>query len=61
MKVHVIEGCISCGQCADDFPDLFRLNDAGLAESVGQVPPGREADARQAAEDCPVTVIVVEE
>ena len=34
----------------------------GFAEPVsGQVPQGREADARQAAEDCPVDVIVTGE
>ena len=62
MKVKVIEGCISCGLCTEEYPDLFTMNDDGLAVPVSdQVPAGKEADARQAAEDCPVTVIAVEE
>ena len=62
MKVTVIDGCISCGLCTEEYPDLFTMNDDGLAVPVSdQVPAGKEADARQAAEDCPVTVIAVEE
>lgn len=61
MKATVIDGCISCGLCTEEFPDLFHMNDEGVAESVGQIPAGKEAQARQAAEDCPVSVIVVDE
>lgn len=53
MKVTVKEGCISCGLCAEEYPDLFHLNGEGVAESVGQVPAGQEDQARQAAEACP--------
>ena len=42
MKVTVKEGCISCGLCAEEYPDLFHLNGEGVAESVGQVPAGQE-------------------
>lgn len=62
MKVTVIDGCISCGLCSEDYPDLFRLNEEGLAEPTDPaVPPGREEAVRQAAEDCPVGVIQPEE
>ena len=57
MKVTVVDGCISCGLCTEEFPDLFHMNDEGIAEAVGQVPPGKEHEATQAAEDCPVSVI----
>ena len=60
MKVMVKEGCISCGLCAEEYPDLFHLNGEGVAESVGQVPAGQEDQARQAAEACPVGVITIE-
>lgn len=60
MKVTVKEGCISCGLCAEEHPNLFHLNDEGIAEGVGQVPADQEAQARQAAEDCPVGVIRIE-
>lgn len=61
MKVTVIDGCISCGLCTEEYPDLFSMNEDGVAEAVGPVPPGREDDVRQAAEECPVGVIKVEE
>lgn len=62
MTVKVIEGCISCGLCTEEFPDLFSMNDEGIAQAISpQVPAGKEVDARQAAEDCPVSVIITEE
>ena len=62
MKVTVIDGCISCGLCTEEYPDLFQMDDEGIARPVReQVSPEREADARQAAEDCPVDVIITEE
>ena len=61
MNVKVIEGCIRCGLCTEEFPDLFVMNDEGIAQPVSpQVPAGKEGEARQAAEDCPVSVIIVE-
>jgi ferredoxin len=59
MTVTVIEGCISCGLCTEEYPDLFHLNDQGTAQGIGPVPPEKEAQARQAAEDCPVGVITL--
>ena len=53
MKVTVKEGCISCGLCAEEYPDLFHLNGEGVAESVGQVPAGQSAPARPAAAAAP--------
>ncbi|MGN0970204.1 MAG: ferredoxin [Evtepia sp.] len=62
MKVKVIDGCISCGLCTEEFPDLFQMNEEGIAQVVSsQVPAGLEDQARQAAEDCPVSVILTEE
>ena len=56
MKVTVTDGCISCGLCVESFPDLFHWNEEGTAEAVGQ-----EDQARQAVEDCPVSVIAAAE
>ena len=62
MKVTVIDGCISCGLCTEEYPDLFQMDDEGIARPVSeQVPAEREEDARQAAEDCPVDVIIIGE
>lgn len=53
-------GCISCGICEAICPKVFRLDDAGLAEVVRQPEADSETTAAQAAEDCPVAVILVE-
>ena len=61
MRVKVIEGCISCGLCTEEYPDLFQMDDEGIARpGLDTVPPEKEAQAVQAAEDCPVSVIVTE-
>ena len=59
MTVTVIAGCISCGLCTEEFPDLFVMNDEGIAHPVAhEVPAGKEEEARQAEADCPVSVII---
>ena len=46
----------------DEFPELFHLNDEGVAEAVpSTVASDQEEAARQAANDCPVGVIVISE
>ena len=59
MTVTVIAGCISCGLCTEEYPDLFVMSDEGIAHPVAhEVPAGKEKEAQQAAEDCPVSVII---
>ena len=61
MKVKVIEGCISCGLCTEEYPELFRMDDQGIARPVAEdIPAEMEDRAVRAAEDCPVDVIVTE-
>ncbi|MGN0425826.1 MAG: ferredoxin [Acetatifactor sp.] len=55
MKYHVNENCIGCGMCASICPEIFLLNDLGVAEAVGE-----ETDlnsAQVACESCPVAAI----
>ncbi len=48
--------CISCNLCADTVPEVFRMNDDGLAEVYD--PTGAPEDKIQEAIDaCPVTCI----
>ncbi len=55
------DGCISCGLCAETCPNVFRMADDGLAEVyVETVPTDAEADALEAQNCCPVSVITVE-
>ncbi len=56
------DGCIACGLCADTCPEVFRMAEDGLAEVyVDEVPEEQKDAAAEAAEDCPVNVISVEE
>ncbi|HHY52563.1 MAG TPA: ferredoxin [Clostridiales bacterium] len=53
-------GCIGCGLCAETCPEVFHMADDGLAEVIGEVTPENEDAAREAAENCPVSVISIE-
>ncbi len=55
------DGCIGCGLCADTCPSVFRMAEDGQAEVYADpVPEGDEATAREAADNCPVSVITIE-
>ena len=62
MKVTIErDGCISCGLCAATCPEVFRMAADGLAD-VFTSPSEETADkVTEAAENCPVSVIKVEE
>lgn len=57
MKVEIIDGCISCGACIEICPDVFGLNE--VAEVIGE-PDEHEELVHEAAEACPVSVIITE-
>ena len=53
-------GCIGCGLCVSTCPEVFRMDDDGLAEVYqSPVPPEAEDSAVEAQEGCPVSVIAV--
>ena len=55
------DGCIGCELCAEICPDVFRMDDEGLAEAyVNPIPEDAEESAQEAADNCPVSVITVE-
>ena len=62
-KVWIEEGCISCKLCQDIAPDVFLVEDDAdcivRPEAAAQFGPQQE-EIEQAAEDCPVEVILIE-
>lgn len=62
MKAFVERnGCIGCGLCTDTCPEVFRMDDEGLAEVyTSPIPTEAEAAAQEAEDGCPVSVIMIE-
>lgn len=57
----VNENCIGCGACTAICPEVFELNDDGIAENiVGEVNEDLKESASQAADACPVGAIINE-
>jgi len=62
MKANIDRsGCIGCGLCADTCPEVFRMAADGLAEVFGDITGEIEQSAKEAAENCPVNVITIED
>ncbi len=58
MKVTIEDGCIACGACESFCPEVFKVEDAAQADQSKVA--GNEDAVKEAAESCPVGVIVVE-
>jgi ferredoxin len=55
------ETCTGCGLCPETCPEVFELNDSGIAfAKVDTVPPDVEDTCREAADGCPVEAITIE-
>ena len=57
-KIPVVdqEECVGCGNCVETCPDVFCLNDDGVAEAHD--PNGAtEEDIQEAIDSCPVECI----
>jgi len=63
MKASVDKStCLGCGVCVDVCPDVFELDEEGMAKSkVDEVPAEAESACRDAAEQCPDSAIQIEE
>jgi ferredoxin len=54
-------GCIGCGMCAATCPEVFRMDEEGLAEVYGEVDATTEELCQEARDNCPVSVISIED
>ncbi len=60
MNITIIEGCIGCGLCTSICPNVFQMTDEGIAEVYATPDSADEITAKEAAESCPVSVIITE-
>ena len=55
------ELCIGCGVCESVCPEVFQMNDEGLAEAIeGKINQADMENAKQAQTECPVEAITIE-
>jgi len=60
-KADVNEDCIGCGVCADVCPEVFELQDDGLAHVIIDEVKDEWVDtAKEAEGQCPVSAITVD-
>ncbi len=53
--------CIGCGACQSIVPDVFEIEDDGLAAVKGEITDENKDDVVDASESCPTGAIKVEE
>lgn len=61
MRVAILPGCIGCGLCVNTCPHVFQFGPEETAQVAQSPRPQDEDPVRDAASQCPVGVIKVEE
>jgi ferredoxin len=62
MKVTVDEEtCIGCEVCVDTCPEVFEMADDKARAKANEVPKDVVESCREAAENCPVEAIQIED
>jgi ferredoxin len=59
MNVRIDDGCIACGACESICEAVFTVDDIAKVISAGIA--GNEDAVKEAADACPVSVIIIEE
>ena len=60
-RVWIEEGCISCGMSEGNCPEVFKVKDVGATVMEGVNYSGLEEKIKDAANACPVQVIMYDE
>ena len=60
-RIWIEEGCISCGLSQDNCPEVFKVKDDGSRVLEGVDYSGLEEKIKDAANACPVQVIMYDE
>ncbi|HWQ40583.1 MAG TPA: ferredoxin [Desulfosporosinus sp.] len=54
------DACIGCGNCPEFCPEVFKMDDDGIAVAyTNPVPSANESSAQEAADGCPTDAIHV--
>ena len=53
--------CTGCGLCCDTCPEVFEMDNDVARVIVDEVPHDAEERCRQAAQDCPVEAISIQD
>ncbi len=62
MRVTVDEDtCIGCGLCVEECPEVFEMNDDQVRVKADEVPEDVMESCKEAAENCPVEAIQMED
>jgi len=61
MTVRIEDTCTACGLCVDTCPKVFEMGSDTAEVIVDEVPEEYEDAVQQAADECPVEAIVIEE
>ena len=53
------DACIGCGLCAQVAPDVYEMQGDKAVTKMDEIPDEKAADAKNGAEQCPVTAIKI--
>ena len=60
MNARIEDTCTACGLCVDTCPEVFQMGDEIAEVKQNPIPAEYEETAQQAAEECPVSAIIIE-